>query len=80
MDAQTPDTTLGHYHIVSKLGAGGMGGVWRARDTRLNRDVAIKVLPANLMSDSDWVRRFEPEAQTASALNHPNIGARQLVP
>jgi serine/threonine protein kinase/predicted ATPase len=65
--------TLSHYRIVSKLGAGGMGEVWLAEDTRLKRKVAIKLLPAELTSDADRVRRFEQEAQAASALNHPNI-------
>ena len=66
-------TRLGPYEIASPLGAGGMGEVYRARDTRLGRDVAIKVLPAHL-SDSEEIRaRFEREAKTVSSLNHPNI-------
>src|SRR5262249_5202829 len=64
---------LGYYKILSLLGAGGMGEVWRARDTRLNREVAIKVLPASFTNDADRLRRFEQEAKAASALNHPNI-------
>jgi len=64
---------LGHYEIRSKLGEGGMGEVWRARDTRLNREVAIKVLPAALAKDAGRLRRFEQEAMAASALNHPSI-------
>src|SRR6266567_4572806 len=64
---------LGRYEIRSQIGAGGMGEVYRARDTKLNRDVAIKVLPAALSQDGDRLRRFEQEAQAASALNHPNI-------
>ncbi len=66
-------TRLGPYEIVSALGAGGMGEVYRARDTRLERDVAIKVLPASYSRDPDRLRRFEQEARAASQLNHPNI-------
>ena len=66
-------TTLGHYEILSPLGAGGMGEVYRARDTRLNRDVAIKVLAGLLSDDPDHMLRFELEARAAAALNHPNI-------
>src|SRR5437667_3752093 len=66
-------TKLGRYEIRAKLGAGGMGEVYRARDEKLNRDVAIKVLPASLSQDSDRLLRFEQEAQAAGALNHPNI-------
>src|SRR5213596_713783 len=66
-------TQLGRYEIRSQLGAGGMGEVYRARDEKLNRDVAIKVLPAALSQDEDRLRRFEQEAQAAGALNHPNI-------
>ena len=64
---------LGPYEILSPIGAGGMGEVWRGRDTRLGRDVAIKVLPADLSSDPERLRRFEREARAASSLNHPNI-------
>ena len=64
---------LDHYEIVALLGVGGMGEVWRARDTRLNREVAIKVLPATFANDGDRLRRFEQEALATSALNHPNI-------
>src|SRR6267378_3307428 len=66
-------TKLGPYEIQSPLGAGGMGEVYRARDTRLERDVAIKVLPEALADDADRLRRFEQEARTIAALNHPNI-------
>src|ERR1051326_4418533 len=66
-------TRLGPYEIVSPLGAGGMGEVWKARDTRLGREVAIKVLPPTFSKDADRLRRFEIEARTVAALNHPNI-------
>ena len=66
-------TKLGEYEIKSMLGAGGMGEVYRARDARLGRDVAIKVLPALLSADAERLRRFEQEARAAAALNHPNI-------
>jgi TolB-like protein/Flp pilus assembly protein TadD len=68
-------TRLGPYEIRAPLGAGGMGEVYRARDERLNRDVAIKVLPSDVAQDPDRLRRFEHEAQAAGALNHPNITA-----
>ncbi|HTO75125.1 MAG TPA: protein kinase [Thermoanaerobaculia bacterium] len=64
---------LGPYEILSPLGAGGMGEVYRARDARLKRDVAVKVLPSAFAADAERLRRFEQEAQAASALNHPNI-------
>ncbi len=69
----TPGTVLGQYEIRSALGAGGMGEVYRAHDTRLDREVAIKVLPESLTSDPDRMRRFEQEAKATAALNHPNI-------
>ncbi len=69
----TAGTKLGPYEIVSLLGAGGMGEVYRARDSRLKRDVAIKVLPRALSADADRLRRFEQEALATAALNHPNI-------
>jgi len=71
--ALTSGTKLGPYEIVSPVGAGGMGEVYRARDTRLGRDVAIKVLPEAVANDADRLRRFEQEARTIAALNHPNI-------
>ena len=66
-------TKLGPYEILAPLGVGGMGEVYRARDTRLERDVAVKVLPASYSADPDRLRRFEQEARAASQLNHPNI-------
>jgi serine/threonine protein kinase/Tol biopolymer transport system component len=69
----TSETILGQYEIRSPLGAGGMGEVYRAHDTRLDRDVAIKVLPEYLTSDPERLRRFEQEARATAALNHPNI-------
>src|SRR2546426_8032887 len=64
---------FGPYEILGPLGAGGMGEVYRARDTRLSRDVAIKVLPAELSADQERLKRFEKEARSASSLNHPSI-------
>jgi serine/threonine protein kinase len=66
-------TKLGPYEIVSPIGAGGMGEVYRARDTRLDRTVAIKVLPQHLADTPDAKQLFEREARAVSALNHPNI-------
>jgi len=66
---------LGHYEILEPLGAGGMGEVYRARDTKLNRDVAIKVLPPLLADDAERLARLQREAQLLAALNHPNIAA-----
>jgi len=66
-------TTLGPYQILSKLGEGGMGEVYRARDARLRRDVALKVLPGAFAADPDRLARFEREAQAVAALSHPNI-------
>ena len=70
-----PGTRLGGYEIVSALGAGGMGEVYRARDTKLGRDVALKILPTAFTNDPDRVARFKREAQVLASLNHPNIGA-----
>ena len=69
----TPGTKLGDYEVIGLIGSGGMGEVYRARDTRLRRDVAIKVLPSSLLHDADRLRRFEQEARATAALNHPNI-------
>src|SRR5437762_12504757 len=69
----SPSTKLGPYEIVAPLGAGGVGEVYRARDTRLGRDVAVKVLPSTFSADADRLHRFEQEACAAGALNHPNI-------
>ena len=69
----SPGTRIGPYEILSPLGAGGMGEVYRARDPRLGRDVAVKVLPAELSADAERLSRFEQEARSASSLNHPNI-------
>lgn len=69
----SPNTKIAQYTIVSKIGAGGMGEVYRAHDSRLNRDVAIKLLPADFANHEDRLRRFEQEARATSALNHPNI-------
>ena len=71
--ALIPGTRLGLYEIVGALGAGGMGDVYRARDTKLNRDVAIKILPDAFADDTERVARFTREAQTLASLNHPNI-------
>ncbi|HSQ60358.1 MAG TPA: protein kinase, partial [Acidobacteriota bacterium] len=65
--------TLSHYRIVEKIGAGGMGEVYRAHDSRLGRDVAIKVLPPHLSATPEVRARFEREARTISQLNHPHI-------
>jgi serine/threonine protein kinase len=71
--ALTPGTKLGRYEIRSQLGAGGMGEVYRARDTKIGRDVAMKVLPSAFSADPDRLQRFQQEACAAGALNHPNI-------
>src|SRR6059036_2557964 len=69
----SPNSRLGPYEIVAPLGAGGMGEVYRARDTRLDRDVAIKVLPEHLAKSPEALARFEREAKAVAALSHPNI-------
>jgi serine/threonine protein kinase len=69
----SPGFNLSHYRILSKIGAGGMGEVYLARDTKLDRKVALKILPADLAANHDRMRRFVKEAKAAAALNHPNI-------
>ncbi len=71
----SPGDRLGPYEIVAPLGSGGMGEVYRARDTKLNRDVAIKVLPDLFAQDTERLARFTREAQPLASLNHPNIAA-----
>jgi eukaryotic-like serine/threonine-protein kinase len=73
--AFTAGTKLGAYEIVELLGAGGMGEVYRARDSRLKRDVAIKVLPDTFFGDAERVSRFQREAEVLASLNHPNIAS-----
>ncbi len=68
-----PGTKLGHYEISTLLGKGGMGEVWRAKDTKLGREVAIKTLPEEFARDADRLARFEREARLLASLNHPNI-------
>ena len=68
-----PGVRLGHYEVLGSLGAGGMGEVYRASDTKLGREVAIKVLPAEFAHDPDRLARFEREAKLLASLNHPNI-------
>src|SRR5262245_44361559 len=75
----SPQRTIAHYQITAKLGEGGMGEVWRATDTKLNRDVAIKVLPEALARDADRMARFQREAQVLASLNHPNIAVIHCV-
>ncbi len=69
-----PGQKLSHYRLVEKIGEGGMGVVWKARDEKLRRDVALKVLPAELVQDPERRRRLLREARSAAAINHPNIG------
>src|SRR5437016_7460817 len=73
--ALSPGSRIGPYEISSPLGAGGMGEVYRARDSRLHRDVAIKTLPAAFSEDQSRIARFQREAQVLASLNHPNIAA-----
>src|SRR5262245_6455479 len=73
--ALSPGTTVGAYDVLAKLGEGGMGEVYRARDSRLNRDVALKILPDAFTSEPWRVARFEREAQLLASLNHPGIAA-----
>ena len=68
-----PGTTIGRYEIISMLGGGGMGEVYRARDPRLGRDVAVKIMRVHVRDDATLVRRFEQEARAAAALNHPHV-------
>ena len=69
-----PGTQLGRYEIRSQIGAGGMGELYLALDTKLDRKVALKILPSNVVEDHNRMRRFVQEAKAAAALNHPNIG------
>ena len=71
--ALTPGTRLGVYEITAQIGEGGMGQVYRARDTKLDRDVAIKILPEAFAADAERVARFQREAKVLASLNHPNI-------
>ena len=71
----TPGTRLGPYEVVAQIGVGGMGEVYRATDTNLKRDVAIKVLPASVAADAERLARFQREAEVLASLNHPNIAA-----
>src|SRR5216117_804824 len=73
MDGLLPNTSLSHYRIVSRIGAGGMGEVYLAQDTKLDRKVALKILPSDLASNRDRMERFVREAKSAAALSHPNI-------
>src|ERR1043166_7537785 len=71
----SPGQAIGPYQLLEKLGAGGMGEVFKAQDSRVGRNVALKVLPESLAADSERRRRFEQEARLAAALNHPNVMA-----
>ncbi len=71
----TPGTTLGPYEVLSAIGAGGMGEVYKSRDTKLDRDVALKILPDAFVNDTERLARFQREAKVLASLNHPNIAA-----
>ena len=71
----TPGTRLGPYAITAQIGEGGMGEVYRATDTKLKRDVAVKVLPSHVAADPERLARFQREAEVLASLNHPNIAA-----
>ncbi len=71
----SPGARLGPYEVIGLIGQGGMGEVWQAHDTKLDRDVALKVLPEAFTSDPDRLARFEREAKVLASLNHPNIGS-----
>ena len=73
--ALSPGSRLGHYDVTTLLGAGGMGQVWQATDTQLNRQVALKILPDAFATDPDRLARFKREAKVLASLNHPNIGS-----
>ena len=73
-----PGTKLGHYEILSLLGKGGMGEVWRARDTKVGREVAIKTLPEEFAKDADRLARFEREAKLFASLSHPDIAQNNV--
>jgi serine/threonine-protein kinase len=71
----SPQQSIGHYRIIARLGEGGMGEVWRATDTRLGREVAIKILPQAFANDTDRIARLQREAQVLASFNHPHIAA-----
>ena len=77
--ALVPGTSLGSYEIAAQIGVGGVGEVYRARDTKLDRDVAIKVLPASLAGDPERTARLQREAEVLASLNHPDIAVVGMV-